>query len=120
MKIQNIRFFAAVIECGGVTQAAEQLRISQPAVSAGLKALERELGEPLFDRSGGRRRMVSTPKSRLFSPQARDILIRCDSAVNDFRCAEARTPTVRVGVLRTISVDSVTFSTIGGASMASP
>jgi DNA-binding transcriptional LysR family regulator len=107
MKIQNLRFFAAVIDCAGVTQAAEQLHVSQPAVSAGLKALERELGEPLFDRSGGRRRMIPTPRALQFYQHARDILTRCETAVGIFRRAESRTPAVRVGVLRTISAESV-------------
>lgn len=107
MKIQNLRFFVAVIESGGVTQAAQQLHISQPAVSAGLKALEVELGEPLFDRSGGRRRMIPTSKALRFHQQALDILRRCDSALTSFRATEVRTPTVRVGVLRTISADAV-------------
>jgi DNA-binding transcriptional LysR family regulator len=107
MKIQNLRFFVAVIEYGGVTQAAQQLHISQPAVSAGLKALEDELGEPLFDRSGGRRRMTPTSKALRFHQRALDILGRCDAALTSFRAAEVRTPTVRVGVLRTFSTDAV-------------
>src|SRR5262245_25525438 len=107
MKIQNLRFFAAVIEFGGVTQAAEHLRVSQPAVSAGLKALERELGEPLFDRSGGRRRMVPTTKALRFHREALNILNQCEAALRSFRITEARSQTVRLGILRTISADAV-------------
>jgi DNA-binding transcriptional LysR family regulator len=40
MKLQHLRFFIAVVDCGGVVRAAERLRISQPSISAGLKALE--------------------------------------------------------------------------------
>jgi DNA-binding transcriptional LysR family regulator len=108
MKIRNLRFFVAVIEFGGVTQAAEQLHVSQPAVSAGLKALEDELGEPLFERSGGRRRMLPTFKALRFHQKATDILERCDTAIASFRTAEARVPIVRIGVLRTISAEAIT------------
>src|SRR5688500_11482729 len=42
----------AVARAGGVTAAAERLSISQPAVSAQLRALERSLGLTLLERSG--------------------------------------------------------------------
>ena len=40
---------AAVVEYGGVTQAAEQLGLSQPAVSRTLSVLEKRVGEALFE-----------------------------------------------------------------------
>ncbi|KAF1013457.1 MAG: HTH-type transcriptional activator CmpR [Stenotrophomonas maltophilia] len=39
---------------GSVSRAAEALFVSQPAISQQLQALERELGVPLFERSGHR------------------------------------------------------------------
>lgn len=45
-----IFFLTAAVEYGGVIKAAERLHLSQPSVSAGLKALEQTLGRPLFDR----------------------------------------------------------------------
>jgi DNA-binding transcriptional LysR family regulator len=46
--------FYAVAEKLSFTQAAQALFISQPAVSAAIKALEAEYGLPLFSRAGGR------------------------------------------------------------------
>ncbi len=43
--------FRLVARSGSVTRAAQELFISQPAVSAHLKALETAIGEPLFERT---------------------------------------------------------------------
>jgi DNA-binding transcriptional LysR family regulator len=42
--------FYTVAKCGSLTRAAEELYISQPAVSQSIKQLENQLGVPLFDR----------------------------------------------------------------------
>ncbi len=50
MEIYQLKTFLAVARVGHLTRAAEQLHITQPAVSKQLKALEEELGVLLFDR----------------------------------------------------------------------
>lgn len=52
MDLNLIRVFAAVIEEGSVTGAAERLKISQPSVTQGLNRLSRFTGAPLFRREG--------------------------------------------------------------------
>jgi len=51
MELYQLRTFVTVAETGNLTQAAERLFTSQPAVSAHIKALEEELEIKLFDRT---------------------------------------------------------------------
>jgi LysR family transcriptional activator of glutamate synthase operon len=51
MELRQLDTFAAVARQGGFTRAAEHLRLAQSAVSAQIRALEAELGVPLFART---------------------------------------------------------------------
>ena len=51
MDITQLRYFQMIAETGSLTRAAQQLHISQPAMSAMLKKLEEELEVELFDRT---------------------------------------------------------------------
>jgi DNA-binding transcriptional LysR family regulator len=51
MELYQLRSFAAIAELGQLTRAAEKVHISQPALSSQLKALEDEIGLPLFERT---------------------------------------------------------------------
>ena len=59
MDIHQLKTFIAVAREGSITRASERLYLSQPAVSAHIKALEEELGIELFARSA--RGMQLTP-----------------------------------------------------------
>ena len=54
MDVTALEYFKIIAENGSLTKAAQQLHITQPAMSAMLKKLEDELGTPLFDRSPNR------------------------------------------------------------------
>jgi DNA-binding transcriptional LysR family regulator len=49
----------AVVEKGGVTEAARTLHVGQPAITKRLRALENCYGQPLLERAGGRLRLTA-------------------------------------------------------------
>lgn len=71
MNLHLLRIFSTVAECGGFSQAAEALYISQPAVSKGVQELERQLATKLLDRSG--HKVVLTEAGSLLQQHARQI-----------------------------------------------
>lgn len=52
MELRHLRYFVTVVEEASFTRAAVRLHVAQPGVSAQIQQLERELGQPLLDRSG--------------------------------------------------------------------
>ncbi|HIR98069.1 MAG TPA: LysR family transcriptional regulator, partial [Candidatus Merdisoma faecalis] len=50
MLLRQMKYFAAVVECGSFTEAAEQCYISQSAISQQIRTLEKELGVELLHR----------------------------------------------------------------------
>jgi len=52
MTLQQLQIVLAVAKHGSFTKAAQQLHISQPALSLHVRELEEEVGQPLFDRIG--------------------------------------------------------------------
>ncbi len=72
MELYQLRTFVTVAEEEHLTRAAVRLNASQPAVSSQIKALEEELGVPLFMRSP--RGMLLTDPGRSLMEQARKTL----------------------------------------------
>ena len=72
MEIGQVEAFLAVGTFGGFRRAAEALRITQPAVSARIKALENSLGVSLFER--GRGGLALSAAGRALRPHAEQLL----------------------------------------------
>lgn len=97
-----------MVDTGGVIKAAERLHLSQPSISAGLKALEHELGRPLFDRSAPANRPPRlTPDGRKFYRRAIEILRQCEAARADFVGGSEARARLRIGFLDTLPQESV-------------
>lgn len=50
MDLKHLRYFIAVADHNSITKAAEAINLTQPAVTIGIRELEKEVGVPLFDR----------------------------------------------------------------------
>lgn len=72
MELRQLAYVVAVAEEGQVTRAAERVSVAQPAVSAQIRRLERELGESLFHRD--QRGVTLTAAGEAFLPHARAAL----------------------------------------------
>lgn len=72
MDIVRLRSFVMVARLGHLTRAAERLCLTQPAVTAHIKAIEQELGLALFDRAPGR--ISLTRHGELLLPEAEHVL----------------------------------------------
>lgn len=72
VELRHLEYFLAVADTGSFTHAAKTLHVVQSGVSATVRALERELGSPLFDRSP--RDVTLTAAGRALLPRARETL----------------------------------------------
>ena len=75
----RIRVFRAVAQHLNFSRAAEELLLTQPAVTQQIKALEDELGVSLFDRGGGR--ITLTPGGAALLPFAEQMKLVGEAAV---------------------------------------
>ncbi len=78
MDTQSLQAFLAVADSGSFSRAAEQLHLTQPAVSKRIAALESQIDARLFDRIG--RRVGLTEAGRVLLPRARQILVMVDDS----------------------------------------
>ncbi|MFI9721982.1 LysR family transcriptional regulator [Streptomyces sp. NPDC052396] len=93
MEFRQLRYFCAVAEEGGLTRAAQRLRLSSPSLSQQIKALEREVGAPLFVRSQAG--MTLTAPGQALLPEARAVLAAADRALHTARAAAGERPSLR-------------------------
>lgn len=96
--LRQISYFAAVVETGSFSEAAERCHISQSAISQQVKALEDELGVPLLARKG--RRFEVLPAGRYLYLRGKRQLAELDSIVREVRrIGRDEYQRLRVGVL---------------------
>ena len=79
MDIAALKAFIAVADSGSFSLAAEQLFLTQPAISKRVSALENELETRLFDRIG--RGVSLTEAGQALLPRARNILLDLEDSV---------------------------------------
>lgn len=83
MELYHLKTFLTVAETGNLTKAAQQLFISQPAISAQIKAIEEEIGVALFSRNA--KGMLLTKEGRLLKDEASKVLESFDGFIQKTR-----------------------------------
>lgn len=100
MNLRQLRIFKSVCKTLSFTKTAEQLYMTQPAVSHAISELEEEIGYQLFDRLS--RKIYVTPSGRLFLEKANHILELFDDLANKAGEMADNAP-VRIGSTITIA-----------------
>lgn len=100
MELDQLRYFLKVAERGNFTRAAEDLMISQSALSRSVQKLEDELGQPVLERKT--RSVVLTEAGLLFQSRAHQVL----SILEDTKAEitdDGVSGRIRVGAIPTIA-----------------
>ena len=97
ISLKQLRYYLVTARHKSLRQAARELRITQPSLSAQLKALEDSLGVALFERNRGG--VVLTPLGRELLPETR-AAVNAAEAIVDAAAFATRGPagTYRLGV----------------------
>jgi DNA-binding transcriptional LysR family regulator len=105
LDLRHLRALIAVAEEGSFIGAADVLGFSQAAISQQIGALERAIGQTVFDRPGGPRPVTLTPAGRLLLGHALAITSRL--AIAEAELADLASGTagrLRVGTYQSVSV----------------
>ncbi|MCE1162427.1 MAG: LysR substrate-binding domain-containing protein [Thiomonas sp.] len=89
----HLRGFEAAARLGGFTAAADELALTQSALSRQIQTLEAQVGVPLFTREGPRVRL--SPAGEQFAAVVRQALHQLDTAVEGLRASQGR-PRVQI------------------------
>lgn len=102
MELRQLEYFVAVAETGHFTRAAERLHVAQTSLSQQVRALERELGVALFERTSRSVRLTADGGRLL--PHARAALAAVASAIRELReQAESPSGPLWFGVTPTVA-----------------
>lgn len=100
LELSQLRYFLKVAERLNFTRAAEDLQISQPALSRAIGKLEEELGQPLLERQP--RRLSLTEAGKLLHDRADRILALVENTKAEIR-DDTSSGSLRVGAIPTIA-----------------
>ena len=102
VNLELYRVFYTVAKCGSLTKAAEELYISQPAVSQSIKQLESQLGVRLFNRTHKGMELSAQGGKMIFAEveQALSLLNSAENRMEEMR--ESAAGLIRIGASDTI------------------
>ena len=101
--LKQCTYFLAVVECGGIAQAARTLNVSQPAVSQALDKLEKMYGFRLLNRHHARGTEV-TPEGRSFATYCKSLMENAEGVEHKAKSIAAHLAgNIRLGCFHTIA-----------------
>lgn len=96
MKIVQLEYFCAVCRYHGISQAAQHLYVTPPAISNAIKELEKEFSVSLFTRA--KNQMTLTTEGELFYQKAANLLNTVNQAVSEFSDIGKQIIPIRIGI----------------------
>ena len=102
VNLELYRVFYVVAKCGSLTKAAEELYISQPAVSQSIKQLENQLGVSLFNRTHRGMELSSQTGKLIFDDIERALTLFKQAEARISETKNSATGTIRIGASDTI------------------
>ena len=119
MELRHLRYFVMTAQLQSFTRAAEALHIAQPPLGQQIRALEEEIGTPLFHRQG--RGVVLSDAGRVFWSAAVDILARVDRAKEDaLRAAHGEAGILTLGLTESASINEAVTTLLRRFKQAHP
>ena len=100
MELEQLRQFLLVAEHQNFTRAAEEIGLSQPALSRSIARLESDLGQPVFERQT--RKVVLTDAGKLLQSRAQQILVMVEDTKAEIS-DDGETGRVRLAAIPTIA-----------------
>ncbi|TCT05625.1 LysR family transcriptional regulator [Aquabacter spiritensis] len=101
LTVRQLEVFACAARAMSFTQAAQQLGISQPALSESIRRMETELGFRLFDRTT--RRLALTQQGRALAGLAEEVARDVRDGLRDIAERGGRRPRVTIALLPSIA-----------------
>lgn len=83
MELTQLRYFQTAAYYQHISRAAEELNISQPALSTMISRLEKELGVPLFDHNG--RSIILNQNGQRFLQRVNHILMEVENSKRELQ-----------------------------------
>ncbi len=116
LSLKQFRAFVSVARCGSFSAAAQELAISQPALSLSIQQFEEIVGVPLLSRTT--RSVCLTPFGQAFLPKAEKILSDIEAAILSARAsAEIHKNRVCIAVLPSVAIRVLPHAMRGFASL---
>ncbi len=103
VNLELYRVFYVVAKCGSLTKAAEELYISQPAVSQAIKQLETQLGGKLFNRTHKGMELTETGGRQIFDTVEKALKLFDEAESKYAELKDTATGMVRICASDTVS-----------------